>query len=163
MFIIFTLIYTALIFLTSFFIETTVSTGGAGFTGYFILIFFLVSLGLSLLYAWLIVKRNSRTWAILKCIGYTNGNINMLVSGIIFFTMIIGFIIVIEVLFHYTAIFAYLQSANIVINLPAILITLIPVIISFVIFLLVQILAIILANRRILKVRPIIALKKPGE
>jgi ABC-type antimicrobial peptide transport system permease subunit len=78
--------------------------------------------------------------------------------------MIVGFLIVIEALFHYTAIFAYLQSANLLNTLMTpILISLVPVVITFVIFLLVQVLAIVLANRKILKVRPIIALKKPGE
>jgi ABC-type antimicrobial peptide transport system permease subunit len=48
-------------------------------------------------------------------------------------------------------------------NLPVVLIGLLPVIISFVLFLLVQVAAALLANNRIYKVRPIIALKKVGE
>jgi len=87
----------------------------------------------------------------------------MLISGIILFTMIVGFIIVVEVLFHYTAIFEYAQSATLLPGLPSILIGLLPVVVTFVIFLLVQVLAIVVANRKIFKVRPIIALKKPGE
>ncbi|MFX1257187.1 MAG: hypothetical protein ACFFAN_04980 [Promethearchaeota archaeon] len=162
MFLIFTLIYTILIFLTSFFIETTLA-GGSGLATYFILIFFSTSLILSLLYAWMIVARNRRVWATLKCIGYTNGNINSLVTGIILYTTIIGFIIVVELLFHYAAIMAYLQSANIVSNIPLILVSLVPVVLTFGIFLLVQLLAILLANRKILKVRPMLALKRVGE
>ncbi len=163
MFIIFTLIYTALIFLTSFFIHTTFSTQGNTLSTYFVLIFFLVSLFLSLLYAWIIVARNRRTWATLKCIGYTNRDINTLVSGIILFTMIIGFFIVVEVLFHYAAVFTYAQSVGLLTTLPSILINLLPVVLTFLMFLGVQLIAILLANRKILKVRPIIALKKPGE
>jgi hypothetical protein len=68
-----------------------------------------------------------------------------------------GFFIVIEVLFHYTAALVYFGAAN------PILIGLIPVIITSTLFILVQILAVILAYRKILKVRPIIALKKVGE
>ena len=163
MFVIFTGIYTILIFLTSFFIETTLSAGGGFLSNYFIMIFFFTSLILSLLYAWLIVSRNRRVWATLKCIGYTNGNINSLVTGIIMFTTIMGFIIVIEVLFHYAAIVAYLISAGLISNTPIILISLLPVVTTFFIFLVVQIIAIILANRKVLKVRPVQALKRVGQ
>ncbi len=162
-FVIFTLIYTSLMFLTSFFMHTTFNNQGSTLTTYFILIFFIVSLMLSLLYAWIIVARNRRTWATLKCIGYTNGNINTLVSGIILYTTLVGFFIVIEVLFHYAAVFTYLQSVGLLTDLPTILISLLPVVLTFLMFLFVQLIAIFLANRKILKVRPIIALKKPGE
>ena len=162
-FIVFILIYTSLIFLTSLFMQLAFTGGIGGIAGYFVLIFFGVSLLLSLLYAWIIVSRNRRTWATLKCIGYTNKNINSLVTGKIFFTTLVGFIIVIEVLFHYTAGVGYLQTANLVTDVPLVLIDLVPVVFTFVLFLFAQVLAIILANRKIYKVRPIIALKKVGE
>ncbi|MFX0187727.1 MAG: FtsX-like permease family protein [Candidatus Hodarchaeota archaeon] len=165
MFVVFMLIYTILIFLTSFFIQiaTTPNGGGGELTTFFIIIFFSTSLVLSLLYAWIIVARNRRTFATLKCIGWTNGNINRLVTGIILYTTLMGFIIVIEVLFHYAAIVTYLQSANISANIPAILISLVPVALTFVVFLVVQLVAILLANRKVLKVRPMLALKRVGE
>jgi hypothetical protein len=163
-FVIFTLIYTSLIFLTSLFIELALVPGGFGsLAGYFVLIFFVVSLILSLLYAWIIVSRNRRTWATLKCIGYTNRNINSLVTSKIFFTTLIGFLIVVEVLFHYTAAMGYLESEGIGLGVPTVLIGLGPVILTFAVFMIVQFFAILLANRRIYKVRPIIALKKVGE
>ena len=81
------------------------------------------------------------------------------------FTTIVGFVLVIEVLFHYVAIRGYVLStfdpAFQVQGLP--LIGLLPVLFTFVIFLFFQVAAILLANRRILKVRPIIALKRVGE
>ncbi|TFF89777.1 MAG: ABC transporter permease [Promethearchaeota archaeon] len=159
----FTLIYTSLIFLTSLFIELSITGAIGQIAGYFVAIFFGVSLFLSLLYSWIIVSRNRRTWATLKCIGYTNKDINSLVTGKIFFTTLIGFIIVIEILFHYTASIGYLQSATIYLGVPLVLIGLGPVIVTFAIFIIVQLIAIIVANRRIYKVRPIIALKKVGE
>ncbi len=155
-FIIFTLIYTVLIFLTSLALELALGA-------YFLIIFFGTSLFLSLLYAWILVSRKRRIWATFKCIGYTNKNILALVSGMILFTTFIGFIIVIEILFHYTAAIAYLQSENILPDLAPILIGLIPVILTSVIFLGVQLLALIVAYRKVLKVRPIIALRKVGE
>lgn len=163
MFSVFILIYTSLIFLTSLFMQLAFTGNLGGIAGFFVLIFFGVSLLLSLLYAWIIVARNRRTWATLKCIGYTNSDINSLVTGKIFFTTFLGFLIVIEILFHYTAGVGYLQSANLLTGIPLVLIDLIPVIFTFIPFLAVQIIALLLANRKIYKVRPIIALKKVGE
>jgi len=162
-FTIFTLIYTILIFLTSLFLELAFSGGLGGTAVYFVAIFFGTSLILSLLYAWIVVSRKRRVWATFKCIGYTNKNIMVLVSGMILFTTVMGFFIVIEVLFHYTAAITYLHSEDILLSLPSILIGLLPVIITSVIFLLVQLLAFVLAYKKVLKVRPIIALKKVGE
>lgn len=164
-FIVFTLIYTILIFLTSLFWHLAIVPGGLGEEAYYLLaIFFGTSLFLSLLYAWILVSRRRRVWATLKCIGYTNRNILTLVSGMIFFTTFVGFFIVIEVLFHYTAALSYLNSGSPqILTSEVILIQLIPVIITSALFILVQILAFLLAYRKVLKVRPIIALKKVGE
>jgi ABC-type antimicrobial peptide transport system permease subunit len=128
-----------------------------------VFIFFGTSLFLSLLYAWIIVSRNRRTWATLKCIGYTNRDINALVSGKILFTTFVGFFIVIEILFHYTAVFGYLTTAFPDFDYNIVMIGLGPVVGTSGLFIIVQIIAIILANSRILKVRPIIALKRVGE
>lgn len=163
MFAIFTGIYTILIFLASLFIDTVSGSIFEIYTNPLILTFLIVSLILSLLYASLIVARNRKVWATLKCIGYTNGNINSLVTGIIMFTTIMGFIIVLEILFHYAAIIGYLQSANYIRGQRPILVSLLPVVLTFGMFLFVQVIAIILANRKILKVRPVIALKRVGQ
>jgi len=119
-----------------------------------------------LLYAWIIVARNRRTWATLKCIGYTNGNINSIILGHVFFTTLVGFIITIETLFHYMAIVGYLQAAdpNVgyrVANLP--IISLLPVIITVGVFTVVQFFGYFLASSKITKVRPMLALKRVGE
>ena len=84
-----------------------------------------------------------------------------MVSGIILFTTLMGFFIVIEVLFHYAAIVAYLDSAKINLDVK-ILVGLVPVIITSGMFILVQLLALIVVYRKVLKVRPIIALKRVG-
>ena len=161
-FIVFTLIYTTLIFLTSFFIDLGLEGSFGEMVWYFVFIFFGTSLFLSLLYAWILVSRKRRVWATFKCIGYTNKNILSFVSGMIFFTTLVGFFIVIEVLFHYAAIVAYLNQTVLSFTLT-ILVDLLPVVLTSVIFICVQIIAFILAYRKVLKVRPIIALKKVGE
>ncbi|MFX0147774.1 MAG: FtsX-like permease family protein [Candidatus Hodarchaeota archaeon] len=167
-FTVFCLMYTILIFWTSFSVELIID-GGLGIASVSFFIALGVGIFLSLLYAWIIVRRNSKTIATLKCIGWTNRDINSLVSGFILFTTILGFILVIEVLFHYVAIVGYWEawvaevyggSYNIA-QLP--LVSLLPVVVTFIIFLFFQIVAILLANRKVLKVRPIIALKRVGE
>ncbi|MFX1391880.1 MAG: FtsX-like permease family protein [Promethearchaeota archaeon] len=161
-FVVFTLIYTTLIFLTSFFIHLGLDGSFGDLVWNFVFIFFGTSLFLSLLYAWILVSRKRRIWATFKCIGYTNKNILSLVSGMIFFTTIVGFLIVIEALFHYAAIVAYMNQAGAGFT-PLILVDLVPVVVTSLIFIGVQIIAFILAYRKVLKVRPIIALKKVGE
>jgi len=166
-FIVFCLMYTILIFWTSYSIELVLKTSETLANASF---FMALGIGifLSLLYSWIIVRRNSKTIATLKCIGWTNKDINSLISGFILFTTFIGFFIVIEVLFHYAAFFGYIYATYpeefgtpyYIENLP--LVSLLPVFVTFTIFLFFQILAILLANRKILKVRPIIALKRVG-
>ena len=160
-FVVFCLMYTILIFWTSYSIELVLLGGGAGLASTSFFIALGVGIFLSLLYSWIIVRRNSKTIATLKCIGWTNGDLNSLISGFILFTTIIGFFIVIEVLFHYAAIVAYLQAVGII--AAKTLVSLLPVFATFLIFLFFQIIAILLANRKVLKVRPIIALKRVGD
>jgi predicted lysophospholipase L1 biosynthesis ABC-type transport system permease subunit len=156
-FTVFCLMYTILIFWTSYSIELVMRDPGLGFASTSFFIALGVGIFLSLLYSWIIVRRNSKTIATLKCIGWTNRDLNSLISGFILFTTIMGFIIVIEVLFHYAAIASYLQAS------PSTLVSLLPAFATFLIFLFFQILAILVANRKVLKVRPIIALKRVGE
>lgn len=161
-FTVFTAIYTILIFLTSIFIELTIADPST--TSFmFVLIFFGTSLLLSILYAWILVSRKKRVWATFKCIGYTSRDVISLISGILIFTMTIGLFIVIEIMFHYAAGISYLASANINFGVPPVLVGLVPVIVTSGIFLLVQVISIVLIYQKVLKVRPIIALKKVGQ
>ena len=167
-FTVFCLMYTILIFWTSYSIELVLKTSDLGLASTSFFMALAVGIFLSLLYSWIIVRRNSKTIATLKCIGWTNKDINSLISGFILFTTFIGFFIVIEVLFHYIAFFGYIYATNPTLfgtpdyieSLP--LVSLLPVFVTFIIFLLFQIMAILLANRKVLKVRPIIALKRIG-
>lgn len=157
-FTVFCLMYTILIFWTSYSIELVIKTPGLGLASTSFFMALAIGIFLSLLYSWIIVRRNSRTIATLKCIGWTNKDINSLISGFILFTTFVGFFIVIEVLFHYAAFFAYIDPTT-----PTVpLVSLLPVFVTFTIFLFFQLSAILLANRKILKVRPIIALRRIG-
>jgi ABC-type lipoprotein release transport system permease subunit len=161
-FTVFTLMYTGLLFWSSFSLDITPVLGDVGITSFFIAMG--ISIFLSLLYAWIIVNYRRREIATLKCIGWTNKNCQSIIIGEILFTTLSGFIIVIEVLFHVVAVLGYFFSVfsptYTASNLP--LISLGAVFATFCIFVLVQLIGIFLGSRRVLKVRPIIALRKVG-
>jgi len=164
-FVVFCLMYTGLIFINSWFFELAMDPSTSSFGNVAFLGAFVVSLSLAILYAWLIVSRNRRTWATLKCIGYTNGNINSIVLGQIIFTTFMGMLIVIEGLFHYNAIAVYMLSVTNptadVTSIP--FVTLIPVVVSCGVFIAIQLLGYAIMRGKITKVRPMVALKRVGE
>lgn len=166
-FIVFVLMYTILIFLTSFSLEmaNSLEAQTKGFGNMMFLVALGASIFLTLLYAWLIVRRNRVILATLKCIGWSSGNVTSLILGQIFFTTLTGLILTIESLFHYMAIVGYIQPSidpnALVINLP--IITLMPVIATSGIFIAVQLVGYFGARGRITKVRPMLALKRVGE
>ncbi len=155
--------YTVLIFSTSASLEMSLNPATASIGSGF----FMLSLGLSLmssiLYSWLIVARKRRTWATLKCIGYTNGNISSIVLGQIIFTTLMGFVINIELLFHWTAALTYWNEVAATPITNVTLVGLMPVVFTFGVFLFVQIIGFFLLRGKITKVRPMIALKRVGE
>jgi len=161
-FTVFTLMYTALIFWSSFSLDLTPTLGDIGLTSFFIAMG--ISIFLSLLYAWIITNYRRREIATLKCIGWTNKNCQAIIIGEIIFTTLSGFIIVIEILFHIVAFLGYFHSVYnptfAASGLP--LISLSSVFVTFILFILVQLIGIFLGTRRVLKVRPIIALRKVG-
>ena len=168
-FIVFTLMYTILIFMTSFFMELVIEdviNERLSFTTLApLLIVIFAAIFLTLLYAWIIVRRNRKIWATLKCIGWTKGNITQLILGYIFFTTIMGLFIMVEFLFHWVAILGYIQAeyfpTALVQGLP--LIKLYAVLYTILIFLVVQFIGYMGARGRLTKVRPMLALKRVGE
>ncbi|MFX1274339.1 MAG: FtsX-like permease family protein [Promethearchaeota archaeon] len=168
-FIVFTLMYTVLIFMTSFYMEMVINeliTEQLSFTSVVPLsVVIFAAIFLTLLYAWIIVRRNRRIWATLKCIGWTKGNVTSLILGYIFFTTLMGLFIMVEFLFHWVAILGYVQAEFIptafVAGLP--LIRLWAVLYTILIFLVVQFIGYMGARGRITKVRPMLALKRVGQ
>ena len=162
-FTIFCIMYSVLIYLTSSSLQWMFDPSSRDMGSTYFLISLTLSLFSSILYAWRIVARKRRTWATLKCIGYTNGNISSIVLGQIIFTTFMGFFINIELLFHYAAAITYYKMAVPDAVVADTLIELLPVIITSVVFLIVQIIGFLLLRGKITKVRPMIALKRVGE
>ena len=164
-FLIFCLMYSGLILLTSYSLERVIGATSTSFDSFSFLILLAISLFLAILYAWLIVSRNRRIYATYKCIGWTNSNINSIVLGQIIFTTLMGLLIVIEGLFHYNAIAVYvltvINPTEIVSSIP--FVSLGPVVIACFMFIAVQLLGYLMMKGKITKVRPMIALKRVGE
>jgi len=123
-----------------------------------------ISAGMSMLYANIIVTYRRMEIATLKCIGWKNDHIRILISGEIMAVTLLAFLIVVEVFFHYTAISAYSLSADLTPATPItdeiVIVQFWPIAVTFAIMLGVQIAGILIANNKILKIRPIQALQK---
>ena len=162
----FTLMYAGILIWASFSLDAAISDAQYGsVAGSLFGIALIISIFLSLLYSSIIMRSRQRNLATLKCIGYTNGNCRTIIIGEIIFTTISGFIIVLELLFHVVAFLGYYFSSSLTpaayaSDLP--LVSLEAVIITFSLFVAVQLAGIAIANRKISKTRPIVALKKVG-
>jgi ABC-type antimicrobial peptide transport system permease subunit len=126
---------------------------------------------LSILYAWIVINYRRKEIATLKCIGYTNSNIRTFIVGELVWVTFVAFVIVAEFLIHYAAILNYYTYQNVMngnldittvdeytaetkpfLQIPTVLY-------AFGIFLASQILGILVMYSKILKLRPIVALR----
>ncbi len=161
-FIMFTVVYAAIIGWTAFSVQGAYDRNfaiGATETMYMI-VAIAISVFISMVYANIIVNYRRIELATLKCIGWRNNAIRVLIVGEIMSVTLIAFFIVFEFMcMHWVAIAAYIKDF---LNQPAtdiIPITMVPLIVTFGLMLVVQIAGILLANTKILKVRPIQALQ----
>ncbi|UYP48072.1 hypothetical protein NEF87_004357 [Candidatus Lokiarchaeum ossiferum] len=156
-FIIFTLMYTVLMLwnawnLQSFTLPSEVEGN---------VLLLAISIGstvvLAILYAWIVINYRKREIATLKCIGYTNGNIRTLIVGELVWVTTMSFIIVAELLIHITGFTAFINLTTG--NPTEPILRLLPIVISFAMFLISQVLGILVMYSKILKLRPIVALR----
>ncbi|NMC04257.1 MAG: ABC transporter permease [Candidatus Lokiarchaeota archaeon] len=158
----FTLAYALLIGFSSVFMDRAYAVNfNWGLDTTMMIIAISVSAGMSMLYANIIVTYRKMEIATLKCIGWKNNHIRVLISGEIMAVTLLAFLLVVEFYFHYTAISAYVLSAqSLPISPSIVLVQFWPVVFTFAIMLGVQIAGILIANDKILKIRPIQALQK---
>jgi predicted lysophospholipase L1 biosynthesis ABC-type transport system permease subunit len=167
-------IYTVLLFLTSFNLQVFFNAV-APYKGQpsqilpsqwlFFLITLFASIFMSILYSWMIVNYRRTEIATLKCIGYTNANVRTLIVGEIIWTTLSGFFLVVEIVIHLLAF--QVLGAYVTLGLPAqpapvsvlLPFSLFNLLITLGIFLVVQLFGITLAYRRVLKVRPMQAMR----
>ena len=167
-YIVFTITYTLLMFWTCFSLQLLFNSlqmhstiTAAQWSS--VLITLIASTFLSVLYAWIIVNYRRTEIATLKCIGYTNANVRTLIVGEIIWTTLSGFFLVLEFIIH---MLAFQVLGNYLTpwmpGSPAevtSLFTMSNLVITLGIFLGVQLIGILLAYRRVLKVRPMQALR----
>jgi len=168
-FIVFTFMYTAIIIWMSFSLQMLFSSV-AGAKPWIIevekeaaiislVLSAVISISLSVFYAWIITNYRRTEIATLKCIGYTNNNVRIIIVGELIWVTMFSFFIVFELLIHIVAFTAYFYyTAE---RLPEFspFIRFGPLLITIALFLVAQIGGILLAYQRVLRLRPIIALR----
>jgi ABC-type antimicrobial peptide transport system permease subunit len=156
-FIVFTIIYTVLVFWLALNVEENFFAADAETQGnlYLFIIAVSASVVLSILYAWILINYRKKEIATLKCIGWTNADIRTLIVGEILWVTIISVVAVAEVLIHYAAIMNYANPG--VYTEP--LLGILSVVVTVGVFIISQVLGILLVYRKILKLRPIVALR----
>ena len=141
----FVLIYTVLITMTALGLESdsmfTLLIASAG------------GVAVATVYGFLLTSFRKKEIATLKCIGWSNNDIRKLVIGEIFTITLLAFLILLEGLIHVVGFDAYLANGT---DAP---ITPINLIIAVVLIGVLQLPGIMLSNLKLLKVRPIVALK----
>ncbi len=152
------MMYTALIIVMSLSIQTVLDEGNE--TGILYLsVSIIASILLSMLYAWLLIRFRRLEIATLKCVGYTNQNIRVVIMGEIIWVTCVAFFIVIEMLIHITAVQAYALFILGDLNALAPFLKIEYLAATVGIFLVAQLFGITLAYGKILKLRPIVALR----
>ena len=151
-FLVFAVLYVALIIWMSFSLQTE--------EGIPLIIAIVTSILSSILYAWLVIRFRRMEIATLKCVGYTNNDIRTIILGEIIWVSISSFIVVFELLIHLTAFqIIGMEFINEPLTGFKVFISPLNLLITIGIFLLAQISGILLAYRKILKLRPIVALR----
>lgn len=156
-FIVFMIIYTVLVFWLAYNIEDIFFAGGqvSNREWYLFAIAVFASIVLAILYAWILINYRKKEIATLKCIGWTNGDIRTLIVGEIIWVSLLSVLIVGEILIHYAALMTYIYPGTYTQPLLKIL----SVGSTILLFFFVQIVGILLMYRKILKLRPIVALR----
>ena len=152
------MMYTALIIWMSVSLETA---GTLGDTDWTFIVAVVASIGLSVIYAFVITQTRRIEIGTLKCIGYQNSEVRIVIMGEIFWVTLVAFFIVSELLIHLTSAFAYFSYdyGNKIMGQFKPVIGVVNLIIVVGLFLVAQVGGIWLAYSRVLKLRPIIALR----
>jgi len=160
----FTAVYAVIIALTSYFVGQAFTVNMIPIVGLpFLYMWIMIggAIGMTLLYANIIINYRKTEIATIKCLGWTSNHIRILISGEIFAVTLVAFVVVIEIFIHSTALLAFYYIAKQgTLPVSIVLVTPWPIFLTFGIVLGVQILGVLLANYKILLIRPIQALQK---
>ncbi|MCG7853325.1 MAG: FtsX-like permease family protein, partial [Methanosarcinaceae archaeon] len=169
-FIAFLLMYTALMTWMSInldFVVRKVEEGSIeGWADWSLLVYsILATVILSILYAWIVINYRKQEIATLKCLGYTNGNIRSIIITELMFVTFVAFALVLEFLIHQTAAVTYywsqLAGANAAdyVEGTTPFLGIVSISITLGMFVFSQVIGIVVMYQKILKLRPIVALR----
>lgn len=123
---------------------------------------------LSILYAWIVINYRKNEIATLKCIGYKNSNIRTIIIGELTWVTFVAFMIMAETLIHISAGVTYFYQQKILAGTISLsdyadkttpILNIWPILATLTMFLVSQILGILVMYSKILKLRPIVALR----
>ncbi len=147
---IFVTIYAVLMATTSIFLDGAMKPGGAVLP----VLGLIAGTAIMALFYGLIISGYRKTQvATLRCLGWTSGDIKWLFLGELILVCVVAALIDLEIIIHYMGIGYYL-------NLDPAVIESLPFLITFLLIVGVQFLGVFVAWRRMLKVRPMEALRK---
>ncbi|MHA1613067.1 MAG: FtsX-like permease family protein [Promethearchaeota archaeon] len=165
-FIVFTIMYTALMAWLAYNYESFLYGGGENTTTEIIMLVSstVFTTILAVAYAWIVINYRKQEIATLKCIGYTNTNIRTIIIGELVWVTLVSFFFVAEVLIHITAAITYFYTQNFpgpadYQDFTRPILSIWPITITLGIFLVSQIVGITIMYSKILKLRPIVALR----
>ena len=150
-FVFFVVIYAILLWWTSYTLDSMINAGGQFWP---MLLLILAVAIVALVYGLLISSYRKMQVATLRCLGWTSADIKWLFIGELILVCVAAALIDLEIIIHYLGIFGYYSGTVPVIYDLTVFIA------SFAVILGVQFLGVFVAWRRMLKVRPMEALRK---
>ncbi|MBD3227982.1 MAG: FtsX-like permease family protein [Candidatus Lokiarchaeota archaeon] len=158
-FILFTAIYAVLIGLTTYFWDLTAQTfTTTPGTVWFLILLIGITAVTAAIYGLILSGYRKTEVATLRCLGWSSSNIRTLFIGELFLVSVCAFFVDFEIAIHQIGLFYYGTGQTLGLGGP--LFAFPWFIITFVIVLLVQIIGILVAYSRMLKIKPMEALRK---
>jgi len=157
-FLVFVIIYAFLIATTAYFMQQAVLNTNALYTWFTVLVV-MSAVILSSLYGFLISNYRKREIATLRTIGWDAGSIRLLFLSELILVFVSSLIVVLEIIFHVVALTYWANPTNPPIQLQSVIIDPVILTITVIIIISCQIPGMLLGYWKILKVRPMEAMR----
>ena len=158
-FVVFVVIYAFLIAITAYFLQQAALNQNAFFAWFTVLVV-TMTIVVSSLYGYLVCNYRKREIATLRTIGWDAGSIRTLFLSELFLVFMSAIFIVLEIIFHVVAIAYWADPTNPPVTLQSVIIHPLILLITLLIVFVCQLPGILFGYRKILKVRPMEAMRK---
>ncbi|MHA1784111.1 MAG: FtsX-like permease family protein [Candidatus Helarchaeota archaeon] len=158
-FIVFVTIYSFLIAITAYFLKIAIDSQYA-FYAWFTILFIVMAIVVSSLYGYLVINYRKREIATLRTIGWDAGSIRTLFLSELFLVFIAAIFVVLEIIFHVVALTYWAFAPTPPAALESLIIPWWILLVTLLVIFACQLPGIIFGYRKILKVRPMEAMRK---